>query len=145
MNRFSLVLFILLTSLAIGCCKRAPQGCGLSGCCQVHLSPPVACAEACCDSAEEEPPPVEVPVKNLGAEDRNRLKNVAPETLDRINGREPLTVGDVIVLSRLGISSGVIMSQLDQSGTSLELTEEEVSNLEAAGVHQDVIDYITGC
>lgn len=78
----------------------------------------------------------------LDQQDRENLQRESPQTLQRVDQGQPLSVQDIKAMSRAGIKDEVIMSQIDSSGTVYHLSTEDIIDLKNAGVSQNVIDYM---
>jgi hypothetical protein len=71
-----------------------------------------------------------------------QLRAQAPQTLERIEHGQPLTVQDVKALTNAGVSDDVIISQIRNSRTVYHLTTSDIIDLKNSGVSANVIDYM---
>lgn len=71
-----------------------------------------------------------------------QLRAQAPQTLQRVEQGQPLTVADVEELVRAGISDDLIISQIRNSRTVYYLTATDIIALRNAGVSDRVIDFM---
>src|ERR1700761_7386932 len=67
---------------------------------------------------------------------------VSPAIYDKMMHGDPLSVNDVISLSRARVSDGVIVRYIRDQGTVYALTGEDMDALHQAGVSPSVIDYM---
>jgi hypothetical protein len=71
-----------------------------------------------------------------------QLRAQAPQTLERIEQDQPLTVLDVQSLAKAGISDDLIISQIRNSRTVYHLNTADIIALKNAGVSERVIDFM---
>lgn len=71
-----------------------------------------------------------------------RAHNVPGDVYDKMLYGDPLSLDDVIALSRRAVPSGLIIHYMDEIGTGYRLRKADVKRLRAAGVGDDVIDYM---
>ena len=71
-----------------------------------------------------------------------RLKAEAPQTYERVDTGQPLTLGDVKALAKAGISEDVIINQIKNSRTVFHLNAADIIDLRDAGVPDAVINYM---
>ena len=71
-----------------------------------------------------------------------QLRAQSPQTLQRVEQGQPLTVEDVQSLAKAGISDDLIISQIRNSRTVYHLTTEDIIALKNAGVSERVIDFM---
>ena len=71
-----------------------------------------------------------------------RLKAQAPQTWQRVEQSQPLTVTDVQALARAGIGDNLIISQIRNSRTIYHLTTADIIALKNTGASERVIDYM---
>jgi len=69
-----------------------------------------------------------------------RLKAMAPQTYDRVDQGQPLTVADVKALVKAGVTEEVIIAQIQNSHTVYHLSAADIIDLRDAGVTDRVID-----
>jgi surface antigen len=78
----------------------------------------------------------------MDQEQEARLRTQAPQTLERVEQGQPLTVADVKSLSKAGVSDDLIISQIRNSRTVYHLTAEDIIELKRVGVSDKVIDFM---
>lgn len=78
----------------------------------------------------------------LDEQDRKIMEQHSPQTLQRIDSREQLTIYDVEALSKNGISDDVIIGQIQNTGSVFYLTTDQIIELKQAGVSEKVIEYM---
>lgn len=78
----------------------------------------------------------------LDAEDRDKVRNNNPRTLDKIDNNQQLSVSDVISLHQSGVSDDKIIELIRQSDTHFNLNEYKLSRLRRAGVSERIIQYM---
>jgi hypothetical protein len=61
----------------------------------------------------------------------------------RVEHGAPLTLADVVTLSRVGVSRASIVDYLYSFGHAFRLTPQQVWQLRHAGVSADLLDYMT--
>jgi hypothetical protein len=71
-----------------------------------------------------------------------QLRAQAPQTMQRIDQGQPLTVVDVKSLAKAGISDDLIISQIRNSRTVYYLTTADIIDLKNAGVSERIIDFM---
>jgi hypothetical protein len=71
-----------------------------------------------------------------------QLRAQAPQTLQRVEQSEPLTVVDVKSLVKAGISDDLVISQIRNSRTVYYLTTADIIDLKNAGVSERIIDFM---
>jgi len=71
-----------------------------------------------------------------------QLRAQAPQTMERVDEGQPLTVADVEALARAGIGDDLIISQIRNSRTVYYLTTSDIIALKNAGVSERVIDFM---
>lgn len=79
---------------------------------------------------------------SLGDTDRAALESESPQTLAKIDQKEPLTVNDIKKMSKIGLSDQIIISQIEATGSVFYLSTADIIDLKSAGVSQGVIDYM---
>ena len=72
----------------------------------------------------------------------SQLRTEAPQTLQRLEEGQPLTVQDVRALARAGISDDLIISQIRNSRTIYHLTTADIIALKNEGISERVIDFM---
>ncbi len=78
----------------------------------------------------------------LDQEHEARLRSQAPQTMERVEQGQPLTVQDVEELSRAGISDDLIINQIRNSRTVYHLTTTDIIAMKNSGVSERVIDFM---
>lgn len=76
----------------------------------------------------------------LDEQDRKIMQQKSPQTLEKIDNKQPLSISDVEAMSRNGLSDEVIISQIHSTGSVFHLTADQIIQLKNAGVSQKVID-----
>jgi hypothetical protein len=71
-----------------------------------------------------------------------QLKAQAPQTLQRVEQSQPLTVTDVKALAKAGLSDDLIISQIRNSRTVYHLGTADIIDLKNAGVSERIIDFM---
>jgi hypothetical protein len=71
-----------------------------------------------------------------------QLRAQAPQTMQRVEQGQPLTLVDVKSLARAGISDELIISQIRNSRTVYYLTTADIIDLKNAGVSEKIIDFM---
>lgn len=71
-----------------------------------------------------------------------QLRAQAPQTLNRLEQSQPLTVEDIKVLAKAGVSDDLVISQIRNSRTVYHLNTSEIIGLKNAGVSDRVIDFM---
>ena len=90
------------------------------------------------------PPPTQavLPPPALTPDQMAKLCQQAPDTCQRIQKAQPLTLADVKAMARLGLSSDVIIAQVRNSHTVFQLTASAIIDLKNSGVSDQVIDFL---
>jgi len=71
-----------------------------------------------------------------------QLRAQAPQTLQRLEQSQPLTVPDVKALARAGVSDELVISQIRNSRTVYHLSTADIVDLKNAGVSEKIIDFM---
>jgi surface antigen len=71
-----------------------------------------------------------------------QLRAQAPQTLQRVEQSQPLTVTDIKALSKAGVSDDLIISQIRNSRTVYHFSTAGIIDLKTAGVSERVIDFM---
>ena len=71
-----------------------------------------------------------------------QLKAQAPQTLQRVEQSQPLTVADVKALAKAGIGDDLIVSQIRNSRTVYHLSTADILDLKNSGVSEKIIDFM---
>ena len=77
---------------------------------------------------------------SMDQQQRERLRQQAPQTYTRVDQGQPLSVADVKALAQAGVSDDVIISQIRNSHTVYHLGAADIIDLRNAGVSNPVID-----
>jgi hypothetical protein len=72
----------------------------------------------------------------------SELRARAPQTLQRVEQSQPLTISDIESLTRAGINDDLIISQIRNSRTVYHLRTGDIVDLKNAGVSERVIDFM---
>lgn len=78
----------------------------------------------------------------LDSQDRKQLNRQNPNTLNRVDRGEQLSVNDIISLHKSGISDRKIMDLIDNTNSHYRLNSYQINRLENAGVSQRVINHM---
>jgi len=78
----------------------------------------------------------------MDQEQEAQLRAQAPQTLQRVEQGQPLTVADVQALVKAGISDDLVISQIRNSRTVYHLTTADIIALKNAGVSERIIDFM---
>ena len=78
----------------------------------------------------------------MDQEQELKLKQQAPQTYQRVERGQPLTVSDVEALTQSGINDDLIISQIRNSRTVYHLTTGDIIALKNAGVSDRVINFM---
>lgn len=80
----------------------------------------------------------------LGEKDRQELRshNVPSSLYDEMVLRVPISLDDIVVLSKCGVSKDFIFRYVDTSGRSYDLTDDDVARLAREGVDPEVIRHL---
>ena len=78
----------------------------------------------------------------MDQEQEARLRAQAPQTMQRVEQGQPLTVSDVKSLTKAGIGDDLIISQIRNSRTIYHLSTADIIDLKKAGVSDKVIDFM---
>jgi outer membrane lipoprotein SlyB len=79
---------------------------------------------------------------SIDEEQREQLRAQAPQTYQRVDQGQPLSVADVKALAAAHISDEVIISQIRNSRTVFRLSSADIIDLHNAGVNEKVIDFM---
>ena len=78
----------------------------------------------------------------MDEQDKKKLEEQNPNTLNRINNNEQLHLSDIQVMSQSGISNAVIIAQINATHSHFHLSSEEIIQLKNEGVDEKVIQYM---
>jgi uncharacterized protein YcfJ len=79
---------------------------------------------------------------SMDQEEQARLKAQAPQTYQRVEQGQPLSVVDIKALAKSGISEDIIISQIRASRSVYRLSTADIIDLRDAGVSNKVIDFM---
>jgi hypothetical protein len=71
-----------------------------------------------------------------------QLRTQAPQTMQRVEQSQPLTVADVKALVKAGIGDDLVISQIRNSRTVYRLSTADIIDLKNSGVSEKVIDFM---
>ena len=71
-----------------------------------------------------------------------QLRAQAPQTMQRVEQGQPLTVVDVKSLVKAGIGDDLVISQIRNSRTVYHLSTANIIDLKSAGVSEKIIDFM---
>ena len=78
----------------------------------------------------------------MDQDQRDRLRRSAPETYQRMDRGQPLSIADIKSLSRARISDDIIISQIANTQASYRLSTADIIDLSDSGVSDRVIKYM---
>jgi outer membrane lipoprotein SlyB len=79
---------------------------------------------------------------SMDQQQRDRLRQQAPQTYARVDEGRPLSVADVKALARAAVSDDIIISQIRNSHTAYHLSAADIIDLRDSGVSNRVIDFM---
>lgn len=79
---------------------------------------------------------------SLEDHDKQNIQQRAPETGQKIDNKEQLSLDDIKKMSEVGISDDKIIGTIQSTGSVYHLTHSEIEELKQAGVSKRVIDYM---
>ncbi len=79
---------------------------------------------------------------DLSERDRQRLYQVSPRTLDRLDRGQELRMNDIKAMSQAGLSDRTIIGAIQYTGSSFNLSKSQIRSLRNAGVSDRVVDYM---
>jgi len=79
---------------------------------------------------------------SLDEQDKKIMNQTSPRTVERMDRGEPLTIGDIIKLSQGGVSDETIIRYIQQTRTTYNLSQAQITRLQEAGVSQRIINYM---
>ena len=71
-----------------------------------------------------------------------QLRAQAPQTMQRVEQSQPLTVADVKALAKAGLGDDLIISQIRNSRTVYHLSTADIVDLKTSGVSEKIIDFM---
>ena len=83
-----------------------------------------------------------LPPPALTSDQLAKLCQASPDTCHRVQTAQPLTLADVKVMTKIGFSSDVIITQVRNSRTVFHLTANAIIDLKNSGVSDQVIDFL---
>ena len=78
----------------------------------------------------------------MDQQQREMLARQSPQTLERFDQGQPLSLADIKALAKAGISDKVIISQIRNSHMAYTLSTAEIIDLKDSGVSEKVIDFM---
>ncbi len=78
----------------------------------------------------------------LDSEDRDKLERNSPGTLQKIDGRQQLSLHDIEEMAKNGIQDDVIIAQIQNTNSVFYLTSEEIVELKQSGVSDKVLEFM---
>jgi outer membrane lipoprotein SlyB len=78
----------------------------------------------------------------IDSSDRSRLQQQSPQTMNRIDRRQQLSIRDIERMSQAGISDNKIINVISSTGSVYHLSTNDVIELKNNGVSQRVIDFM---
>ncbi|MBI2742302.1 MAG: hypothetical protein HYX48_00090 [Chlamydiales bacterium] len=78
----------------------------------------------------------------LDEQDRKIMESRSPQTLDRIDRGQQMTVQDIKNMSKNGLKDETIINQIKATNSVYHLTSDQIIDLKKSGVSQNVIDYM---
>jgi outer membrane lipoprotein SlyB len=79
---------------------------------------------------------------SMDQEQREELREQAPQTYVRVEQGQPLATADVKALAKAGVSDDVIISQIQNSHTVYHLSAADIIDLHNAGVSDKVVNFM---
>jgi hypothetical protein len=78
----------------------------------------------------------------LDSSDRQNIQQQSPQTMNKIDRREQLSMRDIEKMSNAGISDDKIIGTIQSTGSVYHLDTSDIQELKDNGVSQRVIDYM---
>jgi hypothetical protein len=78
----------------------------------------------------------------LDAQDRENLQQNSPQTLQKIDNGQQLSIYDVEAMAKNGLSDDVIIGQIQNTKSVFHLTSDQIIQLKQSGVSEKVIEYM---
>jgi hypothetical protein len=78
----------------------------------------------------------------LDDSDRDNIQRNSPQTMQKIDRGEQLSITDIEKMSKAGISDDKIIGTIHSTGSVYHLSYSDIEELKNAGVSQRVIDYM---
>jgi uncharacterized protein YcfJ len=79
---------------------------------------------------------------SMDQQQRERVREEAPETWQRVQQGQPLGLADIKALAKAEVSDEVILSQIRNSRVVYHLSTAEILDLKDSGVSEKVIDFM---
>jgi surface antigen len=79
---------------------------------------------------------------SLDEQDRKNLQQNSPQTLEKIDSEQQLSIHDVEAMAKNGIHDDVIIGQIQKTHSVFYLTSEQIIELKNNGVSENVIKYM---
>ena len=74
--------------------------------------------------------------------DQKKVQEKSPDTMKRINKKQPLYLSDIEAMSLAGVSDQVIISQIEATNSHFNLTTPQIIQLENNGVSEKIIQFM---
>ena len=71
-----------------------------------------------------------------------QMRAQAPQTLQRLEQSQPLTVADIKAMTKAGVSDDLVISQIRNSRTVYHLSTADIIDLKNSGVNDKIIDFM---
>ncbi len=78
----------------------------------------------------------------LDAQEREKMQKRTPQTLNRIDNNQQLSMDDIKKMSKAGISDDTIIAMIKKTNSKYNLTTHDIHSLEKAHVSSRVINYM---
>lgn len=78
----------------------------------------------------------------LDPKERELMQEKSPDTLRKIDAKQPLDVEDIEQMSNNGLSDAVIINQIKLTHSHFHLSPKQIDGLQKSGVSQKVIHYM---
>ncbi len=78
----------------------------------------------------------------MDEQDRKSLQNQSPQTIQRIDQGQPLSMNDIKAMAKAGIASDVINNQIKATHSVYHLSSNDIIDLKDAGVADSVVNYM---
>ena len=79
---------------------------------------------------------------SMDQEEQTRLRQQAPQTYQRVEQGQPLSLADIKSLAKAGIGEDIVISQIRASHSAYHLSTADIIDLRDSGVSNRVIDYM---
>jgi len=78
----------------------------------------------------------------MDSQERANMQQQSPQTLNKIDNNQQLSLDDVKKMSKAGLSDDTIISMMKKTNSTYHLTTDDVRDLEKAHVSSVVINYM---